>query len=308
MLCGLKHGRRELVVGGLERVRSGFRRRLRGGCGECTAMAERRPQQASRARAAVIPFRTGSDRMGLVRLLPSGRSLAIGFAIVLGAVGLYALARVTPMFALRRIEVEGAPPAVAARVRAALVPLDGKSLLALKGAEIDRRLAPLTVVASATYDRSFPHTLRVVVRPEHPVAVIRNGADAWVVAASARVIASVPVHSASRLPRIWLASDSLKVGAPVTDRLGLRAVRALALARRANLAGRVRVVRADDHELTFILGSGLELRLGDLHAVRLKLAVASRVLPDLVARGGYAYLDVSVPGRPVAGINPKPAG
>jgi cell division protein FtsQ len=243
-----------------------------------------------------------------MRLLPSGRSLGIGFAIVLGAVGLYTLARVTPMFALQRIEVEGASPAVAARVRAALDPLDGKSLLALNGAEVDRRLAALTVVASATYDRSFPHTLRVVVRPEHPVAVVRNGADAWVVAASARVIASVPPHSASTLPRIWLASDSLRVGAPLSDPLGLRAVRALALARRAHLRGGVRVVRGADHELTFVLTSGLELRLGDLHAVRLKLAVASRVLPELLARGGYAYLDVSVPARPVAGMNAQPAG
>lgn len=271
-------------------------------------MAERRPHQAARTRAAVIPFQPGSDRAGLVRLLPSGRSLAIGFAIVLGAVGLYALARVTPMFALEHIEVRGAPPAVAVRVRAALEPLAGKSLLALNGADVDRRLAALPVVASATYDRAFPHTLRVVVRPEHPVAVVRSGADAWVVAASARVIASVPPHSNPALPRIWLDSNALRVGAPVTDPLGLRAVRALALARRSTLPSRVRVVRAADHELTFILSSGLQVRLGDVHDVRLKLAVASLVLPDLVARGGYAYLDVSAPERPVAGTNSKLAG
>jgi cell division septal protein FtsQ len=243
-----------------------------------------------------------------VRLLPSGRSLAIGFAIVLGAVGLYALARMTPMFALQRVEVEGAPPAVAARVRGALEPLEGKSLLALNGADVERRIGALTVVASAKYDRDFPHTLRVVVRPEHPVAVVRHGADAWVVAASARVIASVPPHASASLPRIWLTTDSLQVGSPLTDPLGLRAVRALALARRADLLGRVRTIRAVDHELTFLLGSGLELRLGDVHAVRLKLAVAARILPELIARGGYAYLDVSVPARPVAGANPQPGG
>src|SRR5439155_21555778 len=93
------------------------------GRGESKAVAERRPQQSARARAAVIPLQAGASREGLVRLLPSGRSLAVGFAIVLGAAGLYALARVTPMFALSRIEVEGAPPAVAARVRAAIQPL-----------------------------------------------------------------------------------------------------------------------------------------------------------------------------------------
>jgi cell division septal protein FtsQ len=270
-------------------------------------VAERRPQQAARTRAAVVPLQAGPSRIGLGRFLPSGRSLAIGFAIVIGAAGLYALARMTPMFALNRIEVEGAPPVVAARVRAALEPLDGTSLLALNGAEVERRLAALTVVASATYDRDFPHALRVVVRPEHPVALLRHGAEAWVVAASGRVIATAEPHAVTGLPRVWVTSSAPRVGDALADPLGVRAVRALGLARKAHLAGRVRTVRAADHELTFLLASGLELRLGDLQTIRLKLAVASRILPGLLAQGGYAYLDVSVPERPVVGTNSQPA-
>ena len=88
--------------------------RSRDGHGESLAVPERRPQQ--RARAAVVPFPSGADRAAFVRLLPSGRSLLIGFALVAAAAGLYTLARVTPMFAVQRIEVEGAPPAVAAHV------------------------------------------------------------------------------------------------------------------------------------------------------------------------------------------------
>jgi hypothetical protein len=59
----------------------------------------------------------------------------------------------------------------------------------------------------------------------------------------------------------------------------------------------VSVATADG--LTLRLASGLELRLGDMHDVRLKLAVAARVLRVLPA--GSGYLDVSVPDRPVAG-------
>jgi cell division protein FtsQ len=271
-------------------------------------VAERRPQQSARARAAVIPLQSGAGRRGLLRLLPSGRSLLVGFAIVFGAAGLYALARVTPMFALRRIEVTGAPPAVAARVRAALEPLDGTSLLALHGTQVEGRLSALTTVASVRYDRAFPHTLRVTVTPESPVAVVRHGADAWVVAASARVIATTPAHGSPSLPRVWITSGAPQVGAALTDTTALRAVRALALARKARLRGRIRIVRASDHELTFLLGSGLELRLGDLRNVRLKLAVASQILPELVRSGGYTYLDVSVPERPVASTNSQPGG
>jgi cell division septal protein FtsQ len=254
----------------------------------------------------VISLPRSVERAPFMRVLPSGRSLLIGFAIVAGAAGLYLVARSTPMFALSRVEVEGAPPAVAAHVRAALAPLEGQSLLALDTAELERRLGLLPEVAGFGFDRDFPHTLRVIVRAEHPVAVARRGSKAWLVAASARVIAALPAHARPGLPRIWLAhSGEPEVGTPITDRFGLRAVRTLSLARLEHFRGRVRMVRAREHDLTFLLASGLELRLGDLRAIRLKLAIASRILPSIHAQGGYAYVDVSVPERPVAGTNPQ---
>jgi len=268
---------------------------------------ERRSQQRARARAAVIPFPGFDERVPVLRLLPSGRSILIGFAILAGAAGLYLVARTSPMFALRTIEVEGAPPAVAAQVRIALAPMEGTSLVALDGSQIARRLEALPVVAASSYDRDFPHTLRVTIRPEYPVAVARRGGQAWLVAASTRAIASVPTDARPGLPRIWLAhSGDPDVGAPITDRFGLRAVRALALARLQHVHLRIRMVRARERELTFLLGSGLQLRLGDLRAVRLKLAIAARIVPKILAQGGYAYLDVSVPDRPVAGTDSQP--
>jgi cell division protein FtsQ len=272
-------------------------------------VAQRRPRQTARARAAVVPLPGRTFDAPIFRALPSGRSLLIGFAIVAAAAGLYALARVTPMFALTRIEVVGAPPAVAAHVERALAPMKGTSLLALDGTAVDRRIAALTDVASATYDRDFPHTLRVVVRPEHPVAVVRRGAGAWLVAADTHVMAVVKPRSRPGMPQVWLTeSGAPQVGAALTDRLGLRAVRALSLARKAKLQLHVRVVRARAHQLTFLLASGVELRLGDVRAVPLKVAVAASILPQLLAQGGYSYLDVSVPERPVAGANTQPAG
>lgn len=266
-------------------------------------MPERKHQHA---RAAVIPLTGSIERAPILRVLPSGPSILLGFAIVAGAVGLYLVARSTPMFALDGVEVAGAPPAVAGHVRAALAPLQGQSLLALDTAEIERRLNALPEVAGFTYDREFPHTLRVTVRAEHPVAVARRGPKAWLVAASARVIAPVAAQARPGLPRIWLAhSGEPEVGAPITDRFGLRAVRTLALARLARFHGTVRMVRVREHDLTFLLGSGLELRLGELRSIRLKLAIAAQILPGLLEHGGYAYVDLGVPDRPVAGTNPQ---
>jgi cell division protein FtsQ len=283
--------------------------RSRAGCGELRAVAEQRSQQRARTSAAVIPIAARADRAAILRFLPSGRSLLVGFAIVAGAAGLYLLARATPMFSVQRIEVEGAPPAVAAHVRKALAPLEGTSLLALHGISVEQRLAPLTDVASVSYDRDFPHTIRVLVRPEEPAAIARRGAEAWLVSTSAEVISTVPAGKRRAYPAVWLTgSDVPEIGAAITDRFGLRAVRALALADRAHFKRRINVVRARDHDLTFLLASGIELRLGDLRAIRLKLAVADQILPKLRATGGYTYLDVSVPGRPVAGSNSQPEG
>jgi cell division protein FtsQ len=259
-----------------------------------------RASQPARTRAAVAHLPAG--RAPILRALPSGRSLLIGFAIVLGAVGLYLLARDTPMFALKRIEVKGAPSPVAAHVRKALEPLEGQSLVTLNASDVARRLAALPDVAAAGYDRDFPHTLRVTVRPEHAVAVARRGPNAWLVAASSRTIAAVPLRTHQSLPRIWLAdSGDPQVGSAITDRFGLRAVRALAVARRFHFQPRIRMVRVKQGDLSFLLASGIELRLGALSAIPLKLAIATKILPDLRAHGGYTYLDVSVPERPVAG-------
>jgi cell division protein FtsQ len=270
-------------------------------------VAERKADQ--RARSAVLPLPAGGAGIPVLRALPSGRSLLVGFALVAGAIGLYALARFSPMFALQRIEVEGAPPAVAAHVRSALEPLEGTSLLALDGAAVQRALAPLTDVSAARYDRAFPHTLRIVVRPERPVAIARRGSSAWLVSGDARVIASTPLGTHRELPRVWLSSSAdPQPGSALVDGTALRAVRALARAQRVHFPGRILFVRLREHDLTFVLASGLELRLGDVRAIRLKLAVAEQIAPKLLQSGGYAYLDVSVPGRPVAGTNSQPEG
>ena len=102
-----------------------------------------------RARAAVLPF-PGAGRLRdfkVARLLPSGRALLLGFALLGAGVLAYVGARETSVFALRSIEITGAPPRVAAHVRAALLPLEGRSMLALnKGksstASPDSRTSP----------------------------------------------------------------------------------------------------------------------------------------------------------------------
>jgi cell division protein FtsQ len=239
----------------------------------------------------------------LRRLAPSRRSLLAGCALLAVAGGLYAGARETSAFAVRGIVVTGAPPEVAAQVRRVLAPLLGTSLVGLDGPAVERRVEALPTVVDAGYDRAFPHTLRVSVVPERPAALVRSGRSTWVVSARARIVARVARDGAPALPRIWLpASASLVPGAYLPRDRGGSAAEALALA--ARFPARIRSASLAGGTLVFRLRSGLELRLGDPADIRLKLAVARRALRVLPP--GATYLDVSVPGRPVAGAEQTP--
>jgi cell division protein FtsQ len=177
--------------------------------------------------------------------------------------------------------------------------------LALSGADVRSRLERLPDVASAEYNRDFPHTLRVAVVPAHSVAVLREGPRAWIVSSSGRVVRSAGARAAPRLPRIWLARGvDVQVGAELSDADALRAVRVLSAARRMGFGMRLKAVRAHD-QLTFVLATGLELRFGDASRLAAKVAVAQALLPRVA---GAAYLDVSAPERPVAGTNPQVSG
>ena len=67
----------------------------------------------------------------------------------------------------------------------------------------------------------------------------------------------------------------------------------------------MRQVLVGDGELTLLLGSGAELRLGDSGDLRLKLSIAKQLLP---LTSGARYVDVSVPERPVAAYKPQVGG
>jgi cell division septal protein FtsQ len=255
-----------------------------------------------------LPRRRGFD---VLRFAPSGRALTIGAALVLVAAGIYALARATPMFAVRSIEVEGASPALATEVRAALRSFDGRSLVAVSGAAAEQRVDVLAGVRSSTVDRSFPHTLRIRVFPEVPVAVLRRAAGSWLVSARGRVISTIALGARRELPRIWLPTRTeIAKGAFLADSPGALAARSLAAFVGSGFTTRIAFVRALDGQITLGLRGGLEIELGPPIDLPLKVAIARGILATLALPrdGGPDYLDLTVPERPVAGRNPQPSG
>ena len=227
----------------------------------------------------------------------------------LGAVGLYVLARETPMFAL---DTDRGRRRAAARRRArARGARDRSRARACSSLDVvgDRPAtrARFPTLRPVAYDRDFPHTLRVTVAPEHPVAVARRGAKAWLVAASARVIAPLPVArpsgSAADLARAFRRPGSRRA-----DHRSFRPARvsALALARLAQLprphpdGARARATTSRS-----LLGSGSSSAWASSsdparssRSPRASCRASSRT-------AAIAYVDVSVPGAPGRGVQPS---
>jgi cell division septal protein FtsQ len=252
-----------------------------------------------------------SRGVDVLRFAPSGRSLAAGAAVALIAIGLYGLARESSMFAVQEIDVRGAPSGVATQVRTALRSYEGRSLVAVDGAAVEQHVDGLPSVRSSVVDRAFPHTLRIRVVPEFPVAVLRRGADSWLVSARGRVIGTIARGTHRALPRIWLpVRTEIEIGSLLADEPGGLAARSLAAFVGSGFGNRIAFVRALDGQITFGLRGGLEVRLGAPVDLRLKIAIAHGIVPTLAfpAAGGPDYLDLAVPERPVAGRNPQPEG
>ena len=250
-------------------------------------------------------------RVNVLRFAPSGRSLLVGLSLILVAAGLYGLARETSMFAVDTIRIEGAGPTLAAAVQRELRRYDGRSLVTVDAGAVAQRVDGLPTVRSSVVDRAFPHTLRVRVVPELPVAVLRRGADSFLVSARGRVIAPIPRGTHLSLPRIWLPPQTdLELGSLLSEEAGGLAARPLAALVGSGFTQRITFVRALDGQITLGLRGGLEIQLGAPVDLRLKIAIAHQIIPSfaLPGQGGPDYLDLAVPERPVAGRNPQPEG
>lgn len=240
--------------------------------------------------------------------MPSSRTITLLFAALAAAAGLYMLALKSSLFALEKVEIRGATPALSRKINAAVKPLRGRSLVGLRKDGLERAILAIPEVKTVQVDRAFPNTLRVFVAREHPIAVLRRGREAWVIAASGKVVRPLRRGRGQDLPRVWVpASVAVRLGEPPADRGVRTAISVLVTLQGSKHSMSPTIVLAHKRNLTLRLSSDTELRLGDASDAALKLAVAEKILPELAppSSGSIAYLDVSVPDRPVGGTELK---
>ena len=153
----------------------------------------------------------------------------------------------------------------------------------------------------------------MTVRPERAVLLLRQGSSSWVVSSYGRVMRKILNPRRSSLPRLWLPSKSVDVSVgetlPLLD--GKLAAAAVAPIPPGSFKGGVRSVESSSSGLTLVLASGPQIRLGDIGNLRLKLTIARHILGIAAASDSTAppaYVDVSVPERPVLGTQNSQVG
>ena len=225
--------------------------------------------------------------------------------LVLGAVGALALLggawvwlRDSPLVSVDRVTVTGLSGPDAGQIRVALgLAARNMTTLDVHLGQLRTAVAPYPVVKNLPGSTQFPHGMRIHVIEQLPVGAIVAGGETIAASADGTLLHDVPTTA---LPTVTLRS--LPGGSHVTDPTAMSAL-ALLAATPQRLEARIsQVTTAPPRGLVVQLRSGPAIYFGTSSALRAKWAAATEVLAA-PASAGAAYIDVSDPERPAAGVS-----
>lgn len=224
------------------------------------------------------------------------RLLALGgVAVVLLALFLF-LIRESSLFSVKKVEVAGVT-VNRAEISAALQREATKmTTLHVREEKLRAAVSGFPTVGAIKVDASPPHDLKIEITEREPVAVAVVGSEEIPVSVDGYLLRGlrapaglVPIELSQRV------SGTRLLGADLDQAALLGALP-------AELRSGVEGSRVDTEAGGVVIGlrDGIDLRMGDGSDGAAKWAAAAAVLkePDL---GSPAYIDVSVPARPVAG-------
>jgi cell division protein FtsQ len=252
-----------------------------------------------------VPALLASAPQTLLDLLAARRRLRT--ALLAGTIALPLLAggwlwfRQSPFVSVEHVQITGVYGADAQAVQAALTQAaHGMSTLDVSGGALDAAVASMHVVRELRAVPSFPHSLRIEVVEQPPVAVLTVAGVRTAVAAdgvalgSTLVSGSLPSVGGYRLP----APGGRVAGATLLGDLTVLG------AAPAVLAAHIERVFSGPKGLTVAMRNGLLVYFGDDDRPHAKWLSLARVLAD-PSSAGASYVDVRLPSHPAAGF---PAG
>jgi cell division protein FtsQ len=241
--------------------------------------------------------------VGRPRMLRPRIAIAL-LALLASAGGAWLWFRDSPLVSVQRVLVSGESGPDAAQIRSALIAAARTmTTLDVRIERLRTAVAPFPIVKEVRVSTSFPHEMRIRVIEQIPVAAVVAGGRAIAVTGDGTLLHDVAVSPA--LPQVPVRVPP--GGSHVRDGDALSAVRLLAAAPYGLLAHVSQVTSTPAHGLVAQLRNGPSVYFGDASAVAAKWAAAVAVLAD-AGSAGAAYIDVSDPQRPAAGVSAKGSG
>ena len=205
------------------------------------------------------------------------RVAALGGVLALLAVS-WLVVRHSSLSAVRRVEVQGVSGMDSGAIESALVAAARRqSTLGVDVGALRAAVAPYHLVSGLRVSASFPHSLRITVAEQLPVATLRNGGEQVVVAADGAVLD--PSVAAGAAPTIDVTS--LPVG-QVSDPQLLAELTILGAAPPA-LLHRVARIYPSPNGFAVSMRNGLVIFFGDTTRPRAKWLSAARVIASPLA-------------------------
>ncbi|HUB36672.1 MAG TPA: hypothetical protein VL972_07600 [Solirubrobacteraceae bacterium] len=210
----------------------------------------------------------------------------------------------------------GTPNGQGARIAGALEEAArGMSTLDVSEARLRAAVAAFPIVRSVSAQASFPHSLRIVVAEQRPVAALELAGTRTAVAADGVVLGAAYLSSGLPLVRAGRASSAgagaqsqpTAAGGHVSDGELLQELTVLGAAP-GPLAKLIERAYTGPEGLTVALKGGVLAYFGNGERPHGKWLALARVLAD-PSSAGAIYVDVRLPERPAAGFAPgtKPA-
>lgn len=218
---------------------------------------------------------------------------AVVLAAVLTPLGMWL--RQSSLVRVEQVTVTGIDGRQARAIRSALTQaaLD-MTVLDVRHDALQTAVEPYPIVRSLRTTTDFPHGMTITVNAYEPVGALKTGGSLTPVAADGTILRGTATRG---LPVVGVSSAP--GSGRVRDAETLRAVSLLAAAPAA-LRARISRVYRGPRGLAATLEDGPKLYFGGTAQFRAKWGAAAVVLANGTSKGAR-YVDLRIPGRPVAG-------
>jgi cell division septal protein FtsQ len=236
-------------------------------------------------------------RVALAISRKTRRRLIVALLLVVALLALYKFwFRDSSFVRVQHVTVTGLTTKDADRIQSILTSAaHDMSTMNINEAELNSAVASFPVVKTVEAKASFPHTLRIHVVEEVPTAVLVVDNQRLLLAPDGSVLRGV----ATGHPLPLIRTGSAVPQDMLTDRTALGALHVAAAAPNA-LLGRVSSITHGKEGILVHLREGPELIFGSDSRPYAKWAAVAAVLADPSSKG-TTYVDVRLPGRPIAG-------